>query len=78
MFWRLLSGCWFTHQFYNARIDGQLAEQCLLCGHYRVVLDGKVIIGPAHAQQPDAGARTMKAKRAKDNKITFPERMSQR
>lgn len=60
----------FSHDLHRGRDkDGNSTEVCTLCGFDRRVLGGETIIGPAHKQKPDVGARTMKAKRVREDNI---------
>ena len=62
MIWHLLKHGTVTHDLHTSRdADGRMVEACTLCGYSRVVLGDEIIIGPAHSQKPDAGARTIRA-----------------
>jgi len=56
---------------------GRLTQSCALCGFTRLVLAEDAIVGPAHHQVPDMGARQTKAKRVNRNNIS-PWKVSQR
>jgi hypothetical protein len=64
MIWHLLKHGQLDHDFHRGRDQmGRLTQCCALCGFTRLVLAEDAIVGPAHHQVPDIGARTMKAKR---------------
>ncbi|NBU11520.1 MAG: hypothetical protein EBS84_21365, partial [Proteobacteria bacterium] len=66
------------HDFHRGRDQmGRLTQCCALCGFTRVVLAEDAIVGPAHYQVPDMGARLTKAKRVTRDNVT-PWKVSQR
>lgn len=62
--WHFLRYGDFAHDWQLARNDqAQLVRRCVLCGRERVVLGQTLVLdGPAHHQQPDLGARRLKAR----------------
>jgi hypothetical protein len=60
----------FDHDVHRGRdTNGRAVDVCALCGFSRLVLADKIVIGPAHHQQPDIGANTTKAKRVRSARI---------
>ena len=79
--WHLLCHGKWSHDLHRGRdAQGRLLQFCTVCDYARLVLDEEAVIGPAHHQRPDLGARVNKAwKTGKDTKVAkFPERMSSR
>lgn len=64
--------CWFGHQDRIRERDdqGRLILVCLECGDVLRPLEAAAVIGPAHRQARDRGARTMTAKRQYPENVT--------
>jgi hypothetical protein len=52
--------------------EGQLALECLDCGHVKRVLEQPAIKGPQHYAAPVAGAPVLKAKRLRVREREYP------
>ena len=72
--WQLLSPCVFGHgdMLKTRDADGQLALECVDCGHVRPVLQQPAIKGPKHYAPPVAGAPVVKVKQLRVRDRSYP------
>jgi hypothetical protein len=72
--WQLLSPCVLGHgDMLKTRDDeGQLALECVDCGHVRRVLQQPAIKGPKHCAVPVPGAPVLKVKQLRVRERSYP------
>jgi hypothetical protein len=73
-FWQLLSPCVLGHgdMLKTRDAEGQLALECVVCGHVRPVLQQPAIKGPKHGAVPVAGAPVLKVKHLRMRERSYP------
>ena len=72
--WQLLSPCVFGHgdMLKTRNAEGQLALECVDCGHVRPILQQPAIKGPRHRALPVPGAPVLRVKQLRVRERSYP------